>query len=172
MLVEKYIFDIAVYSVPPENFFSLRQKKFQERVDFLNEMLPDLPKRSPDSNNEFDRNRKESFNKRYGGWQFTQVVGWIRLFPLRGQVRGEYWFVNAERIDIHMNKRNFEYCGKAFELTYFTAEDTSVDIFHKVVKRLEELRHENPFKRRYIDLESIVNIGAFVNWRELIGFDS
>lgn len=171
MLIEKYIFDIAVYSVPSEKFFSVRQKKLQERFDRLNEMSLGMLKRSPDSNDQFDRNMKDSFNKRYGGWQFTQVVGWIRLFSLRGQIRGEYWLVDAERIDIHMSKRNFEYCGKAFELTYFTDKETSIDIFRQIRKRLEELRQENPFKRRYIDLESFINIGAFVNWRELIDLD-
>lgn len=171
MLVEKYVFDIAIYSVPSEKFFSIRQKKLQEHFDFLNEASSDLPKMSPDSNDEFDRNMKNSFNRRYGGWQFTQVVGWIRLFPLRKQMRGEYWFVDANRIDVHMNKRNFEYCGKAFELTYFTGEETSIEIFCQIKRRLEELKNENPFKRRYVDMETFINIGAFVNWRGLIGLD-
>lgn len=86
-------------------------------------------------------------------------------------MRAEYWFVNAKRIDVHMNKKKFEYFGKAFELSYFTGKESSIDIFQKIVNELEKLKREEPFKGRYVDMEPFQNIGLFVNWRELIGFD-
>lgn len=169
---EKYIFDIAVYSVSSNKFFAERKKKLQEHFDWLNKMsMPDLPKRSPTSNDEFDRGVRDRFIRKYGGWHFTQVVGWIRLFPLVRQMRGEYWFVNAKRIDVHMSKKKFEYYGKAFELPYYSGKESSVEIFHEIVNELNKLKREEPFKGRYIDIEPFQNIGLFVNWRALIGFD-
>ncbi len=172
MIVEKYIFDIAVYSATAEEFFSDRSRKLQEHFDWINKGLAvGLPMRSPTSNEEFDRSVRNHFESKYGGWQFSQVVGWIRLFPLQRQMRGEYWFVNAKRIDVHMNRRNFEFYGKAFELSYFTGKESALDIFHQVEEAIDKLKIEKPFKGRYIDTEAFVNIGPFVNWRELIGLD-
>lgn len=173
MIGDRHIFDIAVYSVTAESFFAERSKELQKHFDWINKAsAPSLPIRSPTSDDEFDRDVRHHFENKYGGWQFTQVVGWIRLFPLARQVRGEYWFVNAKRIDIHMNRRNFEYFGKAFELSYFTGKETSLDIFHQTKDAIDGLKGERPFKGRYIDIETFVNIGPFVNWRELIGLGS
>jgi hypothetical protein len=172
MIGDRHIFDIGVYSVTAEKFFAGRDKKLQEHFNLLNKAsLPDLPIRSPTSNNEFDRGVRYRFESKYGGWQFTQVVGWIRLFPLRWQLRGEYWFVNAERIDIHMNRKKFEYFGKAFELTCFTGQESSIDIFREIKEGIEKLKDEKPFKGRFIDMEPFINIGTFVDWRKLIGLE-
>jgi hypothetical protein len=173
MIGDRHIFDIAIYSVAAEKFFAGKDKKLQEYFDLLNKAsLPDLPVRSPTSNDEFDRGARHYFESKYGGWQFTQVVGWIRLFPLVRQMRGEYWFVSAKRIDTHINRKNFEYYGKAFELSYFTGKESSLDIFHQTKEIIDRLKREKPFKGRYIDMETFVNIGPFVNWRELIGLDN
>lgn len=168
---EKFIFDIAVYSVPSEKFFALRQKKLEEHFSKLNSMLPISLQRSVDSNDTYDMEIRERFKKKYGGWQFTQAVGWIRLFPLYRQMRAEYWFVDSKRINVHMTRRIFEYCGKAFELTYFTGPESSAEIFNQIKQMIENLNQEKPFKGRYIDMEPFQNIGLFVNWRSLIGLE-
>ena len=173
MFGEKYIFDVAVYSGSNELFLAQREKKLQSHFDWLNKMsLPDMANWSPASNDEFSREARGSFIQKYGGWQFTQIVGWVRLFPLKWQMRGEYWFVNSKRINVHMNNKKFEYYGKAFELSYFSGKETSADIFREILKEFDKLKNESPFRGRYIDLEPLQNIGLFVNWRDLIGLGS
>jgi hypothetical protein len=87
------------------------------------------------------------------------------------QMRGEYWFVNVKRIDREMNKRKFEYGGKAFELSFFPGEDSSLEIFQQTYIAIDRLKTEKPFKGRYIDSEAFENIGKFINWRSILGLD-
>ncbi|MBM3134699.1 MAG: hypothetical protein FJZ89_05300 [Chloroflexi bacterium] len=108
--------------------------------------------------------------KKYGGWRYTQVIGWIRLYVLGNQIRGDTWFVDAKRIDREMNRKRFRHCEKAFELSFFP-EDSSLDIYSQVCDALEKLTKEKPFKARYLDLEAFHNAGPFVNWRGLLGLE-
>lgn len=163
----RYIFEIGVYPSEPESFFSERSKRLQERLEWLASAGGVGPDQAPD----VFENTKEYFLKKYGGWRYTQAIGWIRLFVLGRQMRGEYWFVNAKRIDREMNKRKFEYCGKAFELSFFPGEDMSIEIFQQTLNAINRLGTEKPFKGRYIDLEAFENIGKHVNWRTILGLD-
>ena len=167
-LGDKYIFEIAVYNIDPKTFFDKRQKELQAHFDRVNSTAGNAPKRSPDSNNEFDRNMRDRFLQRYGNWRYTQAIGWICLFPLGRQMRGEYWFVDAKRIDIHMNKKKFEFWGKAFELSFFAGEDSSLEIYAQIHDEIEKLKTEKPFKGLYIDIEPFENIGTFVNWHDML----
>lgn len=164
---DRYIFEIAVYSSEPKKFFTERDRRLQEHLEWLARAGGVGPDRAPDV---FD-NTKDYFLKKYGGWRYTQVVGWIRLFVLGRQMRGEYWFVNAKRINREMSKRKFEYCGKAFELSFFSGEDTSMGIFQQTLNAIDRLKTEKPFKGRYIDSEAFENIGKYVSWRNILGLD-
>ena len=164
---DRYIFEIGVYPSEPESFIKERSKRLQEHLEWLANAGGVGPDRAPDV---FD-NSKEYFLKKYGGWRYTQAIGWIRLFVLGRQMRGEYWFVNSKRINREINKRKFEYCGKAFELAFFPGEDTSTEIFQQTLNAINRLKAEKPFKGRYIDLEAFENIGKYVNWRKILGFD-
>lgn len=164
---DRYIFEIGVYPSEPESFFAERSKRLQARLKWLANAGGVEPDQAPD----VFENTKEYFLKKYGGWRYTQAIGWIRLFVFGRQMRGEYCFVNAKRIDREMNKRKFEYCGKAFELSFFPGEDTSIEIFHQTLNAIDRLRAEKPFRGRFIDLESFKNIGKHVNWRNILGLD-
>ncbi len=111
------------------------------------------------------------FTKKYGGWRYTQAIGWIRLYVLGQQIRGEIWAVDAKRIDREMNKKKFQHLGKAFELSFFPGEDSPAEIYSQVCHALERATKEKPFKGRYIDLEAFQNIGPFINWRGLVGLE-
>lgn len=60
---EKYIFDIAVYSVSGERFFAEREKKLQEHFDWLNSMLPKSLKRDSKSNDSHDMGIRDYFKE-------------------------------------------------------------------------------------------------------------
>lgn len=166
-LSDRYIFEIAVYSTDSDSFFTEREKQLQEHLKWLAQVGGAGPDRAPD----VFENTKHYFLKKYGGWKYTQVIGWIRLFVLGRQMRGEYWFANAKRIYRDMIKRKYEYGGKAFELSFFPGEDSSTEIYHQTCKAIDRLKTEKPFKGRYIDTEAFMNIGAFINWRNLLGLD-
>jgi hypothetical protein len=165
--LDKYIFEIAVYNTDPDRFFTEREKRLQEHLKWIAQMGGVEPDQAPDT---FE-NAEQYFLKKYGGWQFTQAIGWIRLFVLGKQIRGEYWFVDSKRINRDMNKRKFENRGKILELSFFPKEDSSLQIYQKIYNAINFLKKEQPFIGHYIDSETFTNIGKFINWHDLLGLD-
>ena len=98
-------------------------------------------------------------------WRYNEVVAWVRLFVYGTQLCGEYRWVKAKHI-VRKGKREFQYQGKAFEL-HIESDFSSQQIFNKLCRALQNLSKERPFKGRYIDLELLLNIGPFINWRRL-----
>jgi len=165
---DKYIFEIAVYSCESDKFFKDREKKLQEHIDWLVKASGGItPNQAPDVFKETE----DHFIKKYGGWRYTQAVGWIRIFIFGWDVRGEYWFVNAKRIDREMNKKKYEWKGKAFELSFSSENISSLEIYQAISMHLENLKSERPFKGRFIDMEAFQSVGPFINWRKILSLD-
>jgi hypothetical protein len=52
---------------------------------------------------------------------------------------------------------------------YFKEE--SDNIFRTLLDNLKSLNNEKPFNNRYIGLDEINEIGPFVNWKKLLGYN-
>ena len=102
-------------------------------------------------------------------WKFNEIVGWIRLYVLGRQIRGETWFIRAKRIRRDLKRKRIFYVGKAFEVD-ISPSDTSQEIFEAILAELKKLSAEKLFRGRFIDLETFVNVGPYINWVELLGF--
>ena len=165
---ERYLFEIGIYSCNPDRFFTERKEHLQKHLEWITHQFGGITREQAP---ETFTSAETYFIKKYGGWRYTQAIGWIRLFVLGRQIRGEIWVVNAKRIDRKMNKRKFQHYGKAFELSFFPGEDSSTDIYNQVCNALDRITKERPFKGRYIDLEAFHNIGPFINWRGLVGLE-
>ena len=165
---DKYIFEIAIYSCGPDNFFKNRDKKLQEHIDWLIKTSGGI---TPDQAPEIFRETERHFVKKHGGWRYTQAIGWIRIYIFGWDVRGEYWFVNAKRINLEMNKKKFGWKGKAFELSFSPGSISSLEIYQAISIRLEKLKSERPFKGRYIDMEAFHSVGPFINWRKILNLE-
>ena len=163
MLAEKYFFEIAVYRNSEDEFNSDLEKARKKHKERLSSELGILPE------TETYKRSVEAFTGQYGSWRYNQVIGWIRLYSLGTQIRGEYWFVKAKRIHRNMKDRYFFNHGKAFEIN-LSQHDSSEEIFLQVSNQLENLKQEKPFKGRHIDLEAFLTAGVYMNWRRLLGF--
>ncbi|MCZ7543735.1 MAG: hypothetical protein M5R40_09440 [Anaerolineae bacterium] len=160
----KALFEIPIYRCTPHFFFTQFEKDKQKHLGelFLRSGIP--REQAPDTY----AGSELRFEDQYGGpWQYNQVVGWLQLYVLGSQIRGEIWFVDAERIRRKMRNKRFCHYGKAFELDV-EPEDTSAKIYEGVLSELKQLEEEKPFKGRYLDLEALCNIGPLINWRELV----
>lgn len=164
---ERCFFEIGVYICSPDEFYAKRTKKLQENLEWATYRTGGTRERAVDLFVSYEA----QFLREYGGWRYTQAVGWVRLYVLGDQIQGDIWFVGAKRVSRRMNKRKFEYFGKAFELSFFPGEDSSSDIYCQVRSALENLSKEKPFRRRYLDLEAFYHVGPFINWRALIGLE-
>ncbi len=166
-MVERYFFEIAVYSYDSDTFYDKREKHVQKYLDDLVERSGGITReQSPDTFTFAERRLLDE----YGTWQYNQVVGWIRLYVLGDQIRGEYWFVDAKQIRPNLTKKRYIWNGKAFELILFP-NSSSVEIYQEVDAALQQLYQEEPFRGRFIDLTSFHNLGQFINWRKLVGFE-
>lgn len=104
--------------------------------------------------------------ERWYSWRYNEVVGWVRVYALGSQVRGELWFVSAKRL-LPRGQNRFVYQGKAFELhPDLTLSDEA--IASEVIDEFRALQRERAFHRRYIDFECLARVAPFVRWRELL----
>jgi hypothetical protein len=102
-------------------------------------------------------------------WDYTEIVGWIRLEAMRGKIVGELFWITAKRLRRGIPKL-FRYKENVFEVR-LTAEQTSEMIYRQVSQRIESLRTEEPFRRRHIDLRTFHAVGPYVNWQSLVSAD-
>lgn len=162
---ERTIFEIPIYISDEKTFYNKREihinKGFQRTLKFSMMKEEDILKSSKDQ-------IREHYRKQYGSWKFGQIVGWVRLYILGNQVRGESWALDNKRIEHRTCKKNFIRMGKEFELT-FHHNDNSKTIFEEILANLKNITSRQPYLRRYIDLEPFINLGSSINWIELIG---
>ncbi len=158
---EKYLFDVAFYWCAEEAFYREYDKRLAEHLaDF--ERTTGYP-----LTENLRMSLTDSFWKNYiAPWTFNQAVGWVRLYKLGSQIRGELWYMNAKRAGRQLTKKHFSSQGKAFELHVYP-EDTSEVIYKAVLADLQSFA--KAFRRKVVlDLEAFEQLGPYVNWRVLM----
>ena len=156
--MEKYFFDIPIYRCSIE-------KHEQELDDDKNKILQNLVDiHGPNVihsesykwiGNHFDRTQ-------WYPWRYNEVIGWVRLYRCGGQVRGESWFTNANKIRRNLKHKRIIYKGKTFEI-FLHENMSSKEIFESICSELEHQRTILPIKGRYMDMSIFLSIGRFIN---------
>lgn len=101
-----------------------------------------------------------------GGWLYNEVVGYIRLFVLDSQVRGEYFGTSQKR-----TRRTRHKVFELKSLKLVPERDipdvtSSVAIFKTVLEYLADCRKE--LKPKYIDSSLLEELGPHIDWKEFI----
>lgn len=109
----------------------------------------------------------ESFSRNFiAPWEFNQIVGWVRLYKLGSQLRGELWYMNAKCPGRQLVKKQFSDQGKAFEM-HTWPHQSSNDIYHDLLHELRQFSNQG--HRKYVlDLREFEAVGPFVDWRAII----
>jgi hypothetical protein len=108
--------------------------------------------------------------QKWSCWEYNDVIGWLRVFWLDWQLRGEYHWVREKRILLG-GQRRFQWFGKAFEA--FVYEDaTSADIFALLQRLIAEWSREAPVRGRHVDTRALERIGPHIDWRSFIEHES
>jgi len=162
---ETFLFDIPIYWCDEASFNARYEKKLKtyeerEKKDLRAKGLEYEP-----SENDRRLSHKILWEKSMGPWRFNQIVGWVRVYRLGDQLRGEYWSIKAKRFGWQLRKKCFIPQGKAFEI-WPGDKETTKQIFNRICQRLRTF--ENELRGRVIDLESFENLGRFVDWCRLI----
>jgi hypothetical protein len=158
-MIEPYYFEIPIYRCNQDTH--IKEMKANEAEFTVEEYKESAPKSY--------QNLINIFHRAIGyPWKYNEVIGWICLYIMGNQIRGDYYFISARRIGKGIRKKRFNYCGKAFE-HYLPKNLSSSEIFQEIVKELERLnKNEKPFRNRHIDLKSFKIIGEFVDWKLLV----
>jgi len=162
----KILYDVPVYRLPKDKYES-QQKAFIERELKINggkfgeEMyrcFPDV--KTKDENHLW---------KIYGGnWIFNEIIGFIRLFFLSTQIRGEYWPIIAKKIT-RTRRKIFRPLGH--EITHpetIPPGSSNQDIYNLILKFLTRTQCEKELKKRHVYTSLLENIGPYVDWNALL----
>lgn len=156
--------EIAIYRCGEADFDS------QLEMDVA-DALKDIEQRGgapPDKAPQTYRNAEEHFRDAYGGpWRYNQVIGWLRLYAGGSWILADVWLCDGKRFRRRMRDKCFHYIGSEV-VAEFTAELSSSEIFDHLCKKL--LEFERGWRRRgfVLELECLMEVGRFVNWRALV----
>jgi hypothetical protein len=167
--MENYFFEIPIYRCTPE-------KHFLELGELENKIVNDIGIISIEYPENFEKIKNDRYARNSYPFDYNEVVGWIKLYILGNQIRGEYYFEvdttdrrkDKKRLDKGIRKKRFENFGKAFEVSIYKENDNS-QISEILKKELIDLqKNEKPFKGRFIDTRQLENVIKFIDWRNLI----
>jgi hypothetical protein len=158
---ERYFLDIPIYRCPIDK----HTKELEDKQNrFLDKMLE--PK---DSASESYKNAKLWWNEsKWYPWKFNEIIGWLRLFVLTRQIRGQLWYSKTKRIYPRSNDIIY-LMGNVFEHT-FSQEQSDSEISLEVTAELIEFQKRKSMKGRFLDLECYSSIESSINWHKLLGF--
>ena len=114
-------------------------------------------------------NKQQPFlSELYGGvWEFNEIIGFIKLHFLGGQIRGEYFTTKPYR-KVRTRKKLFTYSThKLAPEINLSGNATNAEIYQLILEYIEQCKNELP-PSRYIDEKKIKLIGPYVDWNELI----
>ena len=161
--LNQFFFEIPIYRCSPDQFVV---ETANEKSRWLNP-IEGLKTASPE-NYAFSERWYDNHN-RYP-WDFNEIVGYLRLYALGDQIRGELWFMKAKRIR-RGTKQKLHWLGKAFELTCLPTE-SNAEIGKRVLDRVQAVGLEAPCEGRYIDVHCLNNVASALDWRALRGWPS
>jgi len=153
-MTESFFFEIPIYRCDNIKYSQEREIRYNKYFDQNGGKISDL-----ELNDLFQR-------LFWQPWDYNEIVGWMRLFVLGDQIRGEYYFVTS-KVRIALRKKRFEYYGKAFEESIYD-DLTNHEIYNLILENLEEEKKVKPLKNRYLDLRAFDSIAKFVDWKALI----
>lgn len=161
-----FFFDVPVYRLGRESYYKQRKEKIDKDIR-ENFILGEFEKSFYERNPAQLETVRDHLAKSYGGcWEFNEIVGYIKLYFLGSQIRGEYFGVKAKKI-MKSRTKNFEW--KTFKLApeiSIDANASSKEIFEAVEAYIEDCKRE--LKGRFCDTRILKTLAPFVDWRALM----
>ena len=161
---ERYFFEIPIYRVKRLTFQAQFEKDQASHLDRQRALGGVLPGQLRD----WESMVRDRYWASYGApWRFNQVVGWVRLFWLGSQLRGDLWLVRARRYSRRMAHKQFTLEGKAFEI-WIDEDEADSEILAQLRQEFVELERAFKSRRLVLDLECFDNLAPHVRWRTLM----
>jgi hypothetical protein len=157
--MRNYFFEIPIYSMKQDTYENkLKQKLIREKAKY------NLKKNNPNYELANEAIRKFAFRE----WNYNQIVGYLKLYRLGDNISADFWKIDNERIPFKLDKKVFKYQFISPEWDIDLSElKTSNEIYEKIIEELPNDCREL-YKGYYLDLSILLEIGPYVNWKELI----
>jgi len=155
-----HFLEIPIYRISQVEFAKQYDRDVTKHVELLvNE--------TPLSSDQIDKIRG-IYAKEYGGpWQYNQAVGWLRLFVLGSQIRGDLWMSSRERY-MRRSTRDFgPLVGDYFNVPCSRTQ-SSAEIRDAVESELLEFERSYRNGRLVLDLECFHELADHIDWRNLL----
>lgn len=169
MGLERYFFEIGLYWCEESKF---NERYTRDLTRHLDEFVVSagLPRENI-SRNILMAVEQDFWEHYVAPWYYNQAVGWIRLYTLGSQIRGDLWISSAKRFQRRMRNRHISLRGKVFELPCWP-EQSSNEILEAVRRELRQFQGSSQNRSLVLDLACFETVGQFINWRGLVGFES
>lgn len=155
-MTEPFFFEIPIYRCRQSAHTAMMK---QEEEKIANPAYKDV---APESY----QNAYRFFHKSlWYGWRYNEVIGYLNLYIMGSQFRGDSWMVKKARFNKGIVKKKFEYIGKEFEKEIPRDLD-SAGIYSFMMEVLAGVQ-KREFKKRQFDLKTFKVIAPFVDWKTL-----
>jgi hypothetical protein len=159
---ERYFFEIPIYRCPIDKHTREMERDKYNWARELRESENPVPECIASAQRHWE-------NTQWYPWRYNEVVGWLRLYVMDRQVRGELWYVRAKRL-VPRPKKPMFLAGEVF-LTGFHPRQTDKDILSELRAELFDFQKSKRMKGRFLDLECFSCIAPSICWRRLLGFE-
>ena len=158
-----YFFDLPVYRLPRDKYYAAREAYVDSIVYQIGTPSEAFMRQREKDDPGFFITIRDHLIKKYGGcWRFNEIIGYVRLHFLGGQIRGEYFAVDAKRV-VRTRKKTLEY--KSHKLAPEVDIETPYgkpEILTAVRRYIEDCKAELP--DRSIDTENFETLAPHVDW--------
>ena len=156
MVGDDYIFILPVYRVEEEKYYADLNEDFERLVS------DGWDQEFRDKYYSLVQGWRNHHHASYGGaWNFNEIVGYIKLYFLGTQVRGEYWSTIPKR-KVKTRKKQFEYKTHKLYVEIEIREKSKEGILAAIEEYLEGCRRE--LKNRHIDRKEFDKLKNHIDW--------
>jgi len=157
--MKKYFCKLPVYRLSRENYH-LEQTSFYK--EYYEDYIAKNGRVKPPVNFEdfFDKALRHD-----NIWEYKEIIGYIKLYFLSHQIRGEYYQHNVTRIR-KTRKKKFAWITHKLVPEINILKMSDEEIYTSIINYIDSCEKE--LKNRYIDADSFRQVGKYIQWNNLI----
>ncbi|QDI75902.1 MULTISPECIES: hypothetical protein [Leisingera] len=164
--MEKYFFDLPVYRLSRSKYYKWREetKIRPHEENWLSVAGRPIPQETKSA-------LDQHIYEKYGPWEFNEIIGYIRLYFLGSQIRGDYLSAEKKRNPISRRKVfTFRTLKLAPEHQIWPEDQNSnQDIWREIQKYIASCEKQLT-KGRVIDSSKLELLGPHIDWLSILGW--
>lgn len=156
---EKRFFEIPIYYMDEAAFEKIRQKDISTMLKIENRVS---------GTPEYKRDKDYLENHVHDKWDYQTIIGWIRISIENGEVKGRLYRSKKKKFKYAGESGKYSHKGLIFQTVPPQCE-TSEEYFKWLLEEVSAGLDSEFGEKYYADLESIINLSEFIDWKRLLG---